>query len=122
MAVTILLENDGSPSLERVQRWELAKASWDQFLHLCSTRLHQSAIAHAGDPMSLFTSILKDIAEETIPKTSAVPKRFNKPWFSDLCKDALKERNRALDMFKRESTEDNPNAYRFARAKAHRDI
>ena len=25
----------------------------------------------------LFTSILKDIAEETIPKTSAVPKRFN---------------------------------------------
>ena len=36
---------------------------------------------------SSFTSILKDIAEETIPKTSAVPKRFNKPWFSDICKD-----------------------------------
>ena len=38
----------------------------------------QSSIADADDPMSLFTSILKDIAEETIPKTSAVPKRFNK--------------------------------------------
>ena len=38
---------------------------------------HYSApicIADADDPMSLFTSILKDIAEETIPKISAVPK------------------------------------------------
>ena len=58
----------------------------------------------ADDPMSLFTSIF-DIAEETIPKTSAVPKRFKKPWFSDICKDAIKERNMALGMFKREPTE-----------------
>ena len=118
----ILLENDGPPSLERVQRWKLANANWDQFQHLCSTRLHQSAISDADDSMSLFTSILKDIAEETIPKTSAVPKRFNKPWFSDICKDAIKERNRALERFKREPTEGNLNVYRIARAKARRDI
>ena len=64
--------------------------------------------------MSFFTSILKDNAEETIPKTSA--------WFSDICKDAIKERNRALERFKREPTEGNLNAYRIARAKARRDI
>ena len=103
----ILLENNGPPSLERVQRWKMAKANWDQFQHLCSTHLHRPAIADADDPMSLFTSILKDIAEETIPKTSAVPKRFNKPWFSDICKDVIKERNRALERFKREPTEGN---------------
>ena len=68
--------------------------------------------------MSLFTSILKDIAEGTIPKTSAVPKRFNKPWFSDICKAC----NRVLERFKREPTEGNLNAYRIARAKARRDI
>ena len=62
------MENDGPPSLERLQRWKLAKANWDQFQHLCSTRLQQSAIADADDPMSFFTSILKDIAEEIIPK------------------------------------------------------
>ena len=112
----ILLENDGPPCLERVQRWKLAKANWDEFQHLCSTRLHQSAIADADD------SIFKDIAEKTIPKTSAVPKRFNKPWFSDICKDAIKERNRALERFKREPTEGNLNAYRIARAKARRDV
>ena len=108
--------------LERVQRWKLAKANWDQFQHLCSTRLHQYAIADADDPMSLFTSILKDIAEKNIPKTSAVPKRFNKSWFSDICKDAIKEHNRALEMFKCEPTEGKLNAYRIARAKARRDI
>ena len=113
----ILLENDDPPSLESVQRWKLAKANFDKFQHLCSTRLHQSAIADACDPMSLFTSKLKDIAEETIPKTSTVPKRFNKPWFSDSCKDAIKERNRALERFKREPTEGNLNSYRIARAK-----
>ena len=96
------------------------KANWDQFQHLCSTRLQQSAIADADDPMSFFTSILKDIAEETIPKTSAVPKRFNKPLFSDICKDAIKERNRALERFKHEPTEGNLNAYRIASAKARR--
>ena len=111
-----------TPCLERVQRWKLAKANWDQFQHLCSTRLQQSAIADADDPMSLFTSILKDIAEETIPKNSAVPKRSNKPWFSDICKDAIKERNRALERFKREPTEGNLNVYRVARAKARKDI
>ena len=53
----------------------------DKFQYLWSTRLHQSAITDADVPMCLFTSILKDIAEETIPTTSAVPKRFNKPWW-----------------------------------------
>ena len=100
----------------------MAKATWDQFQHLCNTRLHQSAIADADDPMSLFTSVLKAIAEETIPKTSAVPTRFNKPWFSDICKDAIKERNRAIGRFKREPPEGNPNAYRVARAKTRRDV
>ena len=56
-----------------------------------------------------------DIAEETIPKTMAVPKRFNKPWFSDICKHAIKEH-------KREPTDGNLNAYRIARAKARRYI
>ena len=105
-----------------VQRWKLAKANWDKYQHLRSTRLHQSAIADVDDPMSLFTSILEDIAEETIPKTSAVPKRFNKPWFSDICKNEIKESYRAIERFKREPTKSNLNSYRIARAKARRDI
>ena len=95
---------------------------YDEFQCLCTTHLHHSVMNDAVDPISLFTSILKDIAEETIPKTSAVPKHFNKPWLSDICKDAIKVCNRALKKFKCEPTEDNLNAYHIARAKACRDI
>ena len=115
----ILLENDGPPSLERVQRWKAGEGKLGSIL---ASLQHSSAIADAADPMSLFTSILKDIAEETIPKTSAVPIRFNKPWFSELCKNAVKDRNRAIERFKREPTEGNLNTYRIDRAKAGRDI
>ena len=62
-----------------VQRCRLAETNWDQFQHLCSIRLLQSAINDADTPMS----ILKYIAEETIPKTSAIPKH--------ICRDAIKE-------------------------------
>ena len=65
--------------LFRVQREKLAKANWDEFQHLCSTHLYHSVMIDADDPMSLLTSILKEISEEPIPKTSALPKRFNKP-------------------------------------------
>ena len=58
--------------------------------------------------MSLFTSILKDIADKTIPKTSAVPKCFNKPRMTDTCNDAV------LDMLKREPTRGNLDAYYIA--------
>ena len=81
-----------------------------------------TAIGDADDPMSLFTSILNRIAEETISKNSTILKHLNKPWFSDICKDEIKERNRAPGKFKREPTEGNLNVYRIARAKARRNI
>ena len=57
--------------------------------------------------MSLFISILKDITREVIPVISRVPKRLSKPWFSYVYKDAIKERNMAPEMFKREPTVGN---------------
>ena len=61
---------------------------------------------------------MKDIADKTIPKTSVVPKRFNKPWLSDICKDAIKQCNGPS----RGSNENHQRVtYRIARAKARRD-
>ena len=77
------------------------KANWDEFQHLCRTHLHHSVINDADDPMSLFTS--------------AVSKHLNKAWFSDICKDAIKEH-------KHEPTEGNLNTYHITRAKAHSKI
>ena len=91
-------------------------------MDVCTIRLRHSVSNDAVDPMSLLTSILMDIAEEAIPKTSAVPKHFNTPWFSDICNDAINEHNSAHEMFKREPNESNLNSYRIARSKVHRDI
>ena len=93
----------------------LTRVNWELFRHLYSTRLHQSAITDAEDPMSLFTFIL-DVVGETIPKTLTIPN------ISDICKDANKKRARALDRFKREPTEGKLNACRIARDKARKDI
>ena len=54
---------------------------------------------------------------ETISKTSAVPKRFIKQWFSD-----FKTLSRGHERFKRKPTEGNLNTYRIVRVKARRDI
>ncbi|ESO99249.1 hypothetical protein LOTGIDRAFT_173738 [Lottia gigantea] len=76
----------------------------------------------AEDPMELFTTILQDVSGQAIRKTSATPKRFNKPWFNEDCKTALKERNRALRLIERSPTADNMASFRIARAKARRTI
>ena len=73
--------------------------------------------------MSSITSILKDVAEKSTPKTPAVLKRFNNPRFADTCKTLIKERNR-------DSTHGNlntlpgadPDAYCIARSKALQDV
>ena len=85
----------------------------NRFQHLWSIRLRQSAITDATDPISLSTSILKDIP---------ILKRFNEPLFSDTFINATKERKRALERFQCEPTEGNLDAYRIARAKTRRDI
>ena len=60
-----------------------------------------------------------DIVEETILNISAVPKHFNKLWFTGICKDTI---NKALERFKHEPTDGSLNAYCMARARACRDI
>ena len=70
--------------------------------------------------MSLFTSVLKILQRKLFLRLRKYQKRFNKPWFSDTCKDEMKERNRPLERFEREPTEGNLNAYRIARATARR--
>ena len=114
----IIFENNGPPSLERVQRWKLT----NNFSIYTALGLHQSAITEADCPMSLSTSTLKNFNEEPSPKTSTVPKRIYKPLLSCICKYAIIERNRALRRLEREPTDgDNVNVYRTARAEDRRE-
>ena len=72
--------------------------------------------------MELFTSTLISITEESIPKSSTSSKRVKKPWFTDDCKEAIKQRRAALRRFNDRPTTENLNNYRIFRAKARRTI
>ena len=98
------------------------KANWAQFQTLCTTRLLEDTLRKADDPIESIASILINIAEETVPKTSTKSKKAKKPWFTEDCKTAIKQRKGALRQFNNRPTHDNLNNYRIFRAKARRTI
>ena len=71
--------------------------------------------------MSAFTSVLHDISEKCIPKSSTRSKRRN-PWFNDECKTAINKRKAALRKFNKNPFCENHMHSKLARAKARRTI
>ena len=61
------------------------------------------------------------IAEESIPKTSS-NKKYNKPWFDDDCKAAIRSRKAALCKFNLQPSAENFNNFKIHRAKTRRVI
>ncbi|KAG1663708.1 RNA-directed DNA polymerase from mobile element jockey [Nymphon striatum] len=118
----IHVKGNGPPIKGRPQRWKLHKADWTMFKQLCAEQLNISSFAEISDQYSEFITILLEVAEISIPKTSQYPKRFNKPWFNKDCKDAVRERKRVLRKFSLRPTSDNLSSYRQAAAAARRTI
>ena len=69
-----------------------------------SLALHQSNITDVDDPMYLFISISKDVAEETIPVSSGSTKMIQLQ-FTDICKDVVIQRNPCRRKLKRQPIE-----------------
>ena len=76
----------------------------------------------AGSQLEQFTSILLDVANETIPKSSGRLSVRKRPWFNDDCKSAISARKEALKKFLHNPTQDNLDRVRVFRAKARRTI
>ena len=70
------------------------------------------------DLVSSLTSCLTEAANTAIPKSSTNPRHANKPWFTEECRNAVRERKRALSKFTRQPTHANLVAYRASRARA----
>ena len=102
-------------------KWKLNKANWELFQSLCSDKISTENFKDSLDPMSEFTSSLIDISNKCIPKTSTNPTKSN-PWYNDDCKEAIKQRKKALNKFKKYPTKDNFKNVRVFRARACRTI
>ena len=77
---------------------------------------------NCDDPIKLFTSLLLDAAKASVPQTSTNPKRPDKPWYNDECKQAVNDIKDALKRFNLRPTPENHNQFRIFRAKTRRTI
>jgi len=107
----ISLVNLNSTIDEVIPQWNLKKADWVKFEILCKTRLNEDTVFNVNDPIQLFTSILIEIAEDTIPKSSTNCKRILKPWVTKECTEAIRLRRKALNKFNNHPTPENLNIY-----------
>ena len=106
---------------EKPPKWQLHKANWTEFNLLCRNEININMFEE-DNTIEHFTSTLMDIASKTIPKSSTIPKKIHKPWFSSDCEKAVKERKSALKKFQSQPTPANLDKYREARAKTRRTI
>ena len=72
------------------------------------------------DEEETFTSILHTIAEKTISKTSAVPRKLNKPWWTEECQEVYNNRKKVLNNFKKHPTTEKLNIYKIEQVRARR--
>ena len=116
----IFINTTNPVTAEKSSNWQLHRADWATFRSMCEEQINrfQNDIHTIED----FTSRLTNIALKTVPKSSKIPKPTHKPWFNADCENAIKERKKTLNTFKRKPTQANLDQYRAARAKARRTI
>ena len=76
---------------------------------------------HDTDPIESFSNLLMNIASDSIPKISTVP-RIKKPWFTQICKDSVKQRIKAEKYFRLHTSPANLNLYKQLQAKTRHTI
>ena len=124
----ILITYNETPNLEDsfTPRWKFTKADWKQFEQKC----HENLTLSTFDPtkpihenLENFQTTLIEIASNTIPKTKKPSKKRKLlPYWNDTIKNAIYERNRAHNKWKKSNTTENHIAYKKAKSQATRTI
>ena len=98
------------PDPTGVPRWNLNKADWSEFRTLCESQLTPET-GWMKDEEETFTSILHTIE---------VPRKLNKPWWTEECQEVYNNRKTAVNNFKKHPTTDKLNIYKREHARARR--
>ena len=116
----IILENSGPKLDDKIPRWNLRRAKWDELKNSCILKLKSDANDTDDDYITYFSKTLMSIAEECIPKIFKNKK--NKSWFNDDCLTAIISRKATLCKFNLQPSADNLNNFKIHRAKTRRVI
>ena len=103
----IIIGCNGCQEEDTVERWNFKKANWDKFSRNCSDLINDSVLIEP-DPVSCFTEKLIQAAEDAIPIKVSKGKCFPRvPWFTETCKNAVKERKKAQRKYFKNPTFEN---------------
>lgn len=106
-------------------RWKMKEVNWEHYSMVASGKL-MGIMSYSGDDVeelnSMITGILYESAEETIGKSTGMRKKKMVPWWSEVCKEAVKARNKAFKVIKSNHTFNKLIEYKKAQAKAKRVI
>ena len=118
----ILLQTVDGLQQNLIPHFKLHRADWTKFQSLCEERLVPDLFEDQDHPMDIFTRVMYQVAEDSIPRTSNKKKRIYYPWFNNLCKASIKIRKKALHDFNRMPTNERLFHYKMAAAKSRRTI
>ena len=112
----IILENSGPELDDKIPRWNLRRAKWDELKNSCILKLKSDANDTVEDNITYFSKTFISIVKESIPRTSS-NKKDNKSWFNDDCKTAIRSRKAALRKSNLQPSAENLNNFKFIRQK-----
>ena len=81
--------------------------------------LIRSDALNVNDQVDAFSASLIDAAMQTIPKTGPSSRRVDKPWYSEACNLAIKNRRKTLHRLEDQLDNSNLQAYRILKKSYH---
>lgn len=115
---TIITYPHSSQTLPRQHpRWITDEADWARFQELAQAP-QDPLLPPIDEAITRFTNTIIKAAEATIPRTKGLPRHNHTPWFDKDCRQAIRERNKALRHFQNNPTSPNYVAYKREKAKA----
>jgi len=100
----------------------MTKADWSTFQHCAFIELDLKCLDNSETLAEDFTNILTGVANSTIPRSKPQTNKRNTLGLNDECKNAIRNRNKALCKVKACPTATNLENHRILRAKARRTI
>ena len=98
------------------------RAEWNDFRELCVNEIKIDVFQSQDEPMSIFTRMLFNIAKATIPRSTTKQRKLCKSWFNVACKEAIRKRKKALNIYRKYPTQRNLDLFRISRGVARKVI
>lgn len=107
--------NSPQPILTRPRRWVLTRADWNVFRSSLTLPQLTECIEES---ITDITHAIVDAAEKSIPLTGGVIRKRSVPWWNEEVKNAIQEKKRCFNRYKRQPSVEALIQFKRARAVA----